>query len=92
MICDICSSPGTGTIISANQMRKAVFSRGFNPFKMGLVNNPAIMMVGEQATYQHWKDMIVAQSASDWNICPKCMAKLKPYLSEQSKKWWQFWK
>ncbi|KPL70765.1 hypothetical protein ADN00_17975 [Ornatilinea apprima] len=91
-VCDIYSSPGMGTIISANQMRKAVLSKGFNPFKMGLTNTPAIMMVGEQAAYQHWRSMIVAQSTSDWNICAKCMAKLKPYLSEKSKMWWQFWK
>ena len=38
-VCDICNAPGMGTIVSADQMREAVFKRGFNPFKLGLVIN-----------------------------------------------------
>jgi hypothetical protein len=83
MVCDICNSLGMGTIISTNQMREAVFSRGFNPFKMGLVGNPAPNIVGTVILYLHWKYMIVAKSTSDWNICAKCIAQLKPHLSGQ---------
>jgi hypothetical protein len=79
-VCDVCSAPGKGTIISSEQMREAVFSKGFNPFKLGLAQNPMVAMVGAQAMYQNWKTTIVAQDTSDWNICPRCMKALKPYL------------
>jgi hypothetical protein len=36
-VCDICSSPGMGTIISARNMQQAVFGKGFNPIALGLV-------------------------------------------------------
>lgn len=35
-VCDICNTPGTGTLVSAEQMREAVFANGFNPFELGL--------------------------------------------------------
>jgi len=75
MNCDICSAPGTGTLISAEQMREAVFANGFNPFELGLSyrSRPA-------SAYVHWKTTIVAPDTSDWNICSRCMAKLQPYL------------
>jgi alpha-glucoside transport system substrate-binding protein len=79
-VCDICNAPGMGTIVSADQMREAVFRRGFNPFKLGLVMSPMISIVGEQEAYQHWKDTIVAQDTSDWNVCANCMLKLRPCL------------
>jgi hypothetical protein len=84
-VCDICNAPGMGTIVSADQMREAVFKRGFNPFKLGLVTNPMIAIVGEQEAYEHWKNTIVAQDTSDWNIDAKCMAKLEPYLGDAPK-------
>jgi alpha-glucoside transport system substrate-binding protein len=84
-VCDICNAPGMGTIVSADQMREAVFKRGFNPFKMGLVHSPMLLMVGEQEAFQNWKNSIVAQDTSDWNICPKCMAKFGPYLKDAPK-------
>lgn len=84
-VCDICTSPGTGTLVSAEQMREAVFANGFNPFKFGLF--PDIMGrlfdsagVTSDSLYTHWKNTTVAQGKSDWNICSRCMAKLQPYL------------
>jgi len=35
---------------------------------------------GAGGSYNNWKNTIVAQDTSDWNICSKCMTKLKPYL------------
>lgn len=76
-VCDICSAPGRGTIVSAEQMREAVFGNGFNPFALGL----AMTISGaEKLQYQNWKTTIVAQDTSDWNICPTCMTTLKGYL------------
>jgi alpha-glucoside transport system substrate-binding protein len=66
-------------------MRQAVFGGGFNPFKKGLVESPMILIVGQQAAYEQWKNTIVAQDTSDWNICAKCMKELKPYLKKGPK-------
>jgi len=79
-VCDICSTSGVGTFISAESMRQAVFKNGFDPFALGLNKNPMNLMFGAAAAYETWKNTVVAQDTSDWNICPNCMAKLKPYL------------
>ena len=78
-VCDICNTPGVGTVISAENMRQAVFKKGFNPLSLGLVNDPMALM-NKDEWYQGWKNTIVAQDTSDWNICPNCMAKLKSYI------------
>jgi hypothetical protein len=77
-VCDICSTPGTGTIISAEDMKRAVFKKGFNPLSAGLVRDPMAQM-DKTGWYAGWKS-IVQQDTSDWNICPNCMGKLKPFL------------
>ncbi len=80
-VCDLCNAPGMGTLVSAEQMREAVFARGFNPFKLGLVPDMGAMLGLEAGTsFTYWKNTIVAQDTSDWNICATCMARLKPYL------------
>lgn len=79
-VCDICGTPGSGTGVSAEQIREAVFANGFNPFALGLsTNSPMYKMLGAEA-YEYWKETIVAQDASDWNICSRCMDKLQPYF------------
>jgi len=78
-VCDICSAPGIGTVISAENMRQAVFKNGFNPLSLGLVRDPMARM-NKTEWYEGWKNTIVAQDTSDWNICSNCMAKLKAYL------------
>ena len=80
-VCDVCNAPGMGTMISSEDMRKAVFGKGFNPFALGLAINPMAQLFGAEAVYENWKNTIVAQDTSDWNICAKCMAALRPYLS-----------
>jgi len=57
-VCDICSVPGVGTLVSAEQMREAVFANGFNPFALGLVRNPMSLLLGAGA-YDSWKITIV---------------------------------
>ena len=80
VVCDICNSPGRGTLVSAEDMRKAVFKKGFNPFALGLVGG--FMM---NSAYEGWKNNIVAQDTSDWNICAGCMSKLSSYLEGKPK-------
>jgi len=80
-VCDICNAPGMGTIISSEQMREAVFAKGFDPFKLGLVPDMgALLGLGAGESYRQWKNTIVAQDTSDWNICSRCMAILQPYM------------
>jgi len=81
-VCDICNSPGMGTVVGSDDMRKAV-KKGFNPLTLGLVTDPMARM-GGATWYAGWKN-IVAQDTSDWNICSTCMAQLKPYLSGSPK-------
>jgi hypothetical protein len=81
-VCDICSSHGMGTVIGSEEVRKAV-KKGFNPMSEGLITNPMFLMEGS-SWYTGWKNM-VNQDSSDWNICARCMAKLKPYLSRSPK-------
>jgi len=39
-------------------------------------------LMGLSGAYENWKNTIVAQDTSDWNICAACMSKLGPYLEE----------
>ncbi len=81
VVCDICGAPGTGTLVSAEDMRKAVFKNGFNPFALGLAGQlHSAFGIDSSAAFEGWKNTIVAQDTSDWNICAKCMSKLRPYL------------
>jgi hypothetical protein len=72
-------------------MREAVFKNGFNPFELGLSASTGVgelLGLGEaynRETYNHWKNTIVAQDTSDWNICSRCMDKLQPYLKDAPK-------
>jgi len=82
-VCDICNTPGMGELVSSEDMRKAVFKNGFDPFTKGLVPGTAMFAalgMDSRQAYEDWKGGIVAQDTSDWNICASCMAALKPYL------------
>jgi hypothetical protein len=81
-VCDICGTPGVGTVISAENMRQAVFINGFNPLALGLVRDP-MALTNRTEWYEGWKNTIVAQDTSDWNICSNCMAKLTSYLVDK---------
>lgn len=75
--CDICTEEGQGTLISAAQMRVAVFDDGFNPFRIGLVRShedPA-------KDYALWMVTVAAPKMSDWNLCDRCLATISPYLT-----------
>jgi hypothetical protein len=72
-------------MVSSEQMRQAVFGKGFNPYALGLAPNPMAAIVGNQAMFENWKTTIVAQDTSDWNVCSSCMAVLKPYLRGAAK-------
>lgn len=81
VVCDICGAPGKGTLVGAEDMRRAVFKNGFNPFALGLVLPIAAALgVDASSAFESWKRTIVAQDTSDWNICSGCMSKLRPYL------------
>lgn len=75
-VCDICGSPGTWTLVGSENMREAVFGGGFNPYAVGLASGAP----DPSGTYLQWRNTIVAQDTSDWNICAKCMTILASYL------------
>ena len=106
MQCDICSSPGSGTIVPASQFSGAV-RRGFN----GILHCRLPIALSAEAKAHHaerWARSATSgdTSQSDWNVCSACMSALRPYLSPtapkeeptpaskpaSTKKWWQFWK
>jgi hypothetical protein len=104
MVCDICSQPGSGTIVPANKMSNAV-RKGFNPFYNGCMPQSVVNMASSGFP-ERWAQSAISgdTSYSDWNICSRCMSKLNPYLgysssaktaidnsSAKTKKWWQFW-
>lgn len=84
MVCDLCGTPGRGTIVGPEQMRRAVFDKGFDPFALGLSKKTGYPQHGIGA-YGYWVTNMVAPDTTNWNICSKCMAHLKDYLDEPPK-------
>jgi hypothetical protein len=82
-VCDICGTPGTGALVSSEDMRRAVYKKGFNPYALGLAM-PFPPLNSSQA-FEGWKNTIVAQDTSDWNICARCMSRLRPCLGGEPK-------
>lgn len=74
MECDICSESGSGTLVTASEMRKAINS-GFDPFQLGLTDD---MGLGSYMR-DSWRNQALAQNSS-WNLCVKCMAAIQRYL------------
>ena len=67
-VCDVCAAPGEGTHVSAASFRSAVM-KGFDPFHRRLVGG-----LHSNNSCPFWRDGIVAQSATDWNLCSVCYA------------------
>ena len=87
-LCDICNAPGKGTVVKASDMSNAV-CKGFDPFKEGLMNgNVGLMAAGNSGILfpEAWRQSAISGrlSMSDWNICDRCMNKLRPHLLEES--------
>jgi hypothetical protein len=80
-VCDLCNTSSRGTIVKAPDMSEAI-QLGFNPYKEGLVPDVGKMFGQGGSSYDGWRDEAISGSLSqsDWNICDKCMMKLKPYL------------
>lgn len=81
--CDICNTPGMGTVVSSANFKKAV-QNGFDPFKTGLTKD--VMSAFGMNGAEVWKREALTGAAShtDWNVCPKCMDVLKPYFNSGS--------
>ncbi len=68
-ICDICAAEGRGAVIPAQDFKQAVSGRGFNPFKLGLVNVPNLKTPEEN--FETWRRMVDAND-TDWLLCDRC--------------------
>ena len=80
MTCDICNKEVKGTLVSADEMRRAA-ANGFNPFELGLI--PPIwagLGVTQEKAYLNWRHNQVAKDTTDWDVCNECMVHLKKYL------------
>jgi hypothetical protein len=82
VVCDLCGAPGSGTLVGSEDMRRAVFKKGFNPFALGLVISPLVPI---NVAFEGWKNTVVVQDTSDWNICARCMPRLNPFLEGKPK-------
>lgn len=64
MVCHICSAPGWGTIVGPEQIREAVFGRGFNPFTLSLSTATALARQHGPRAHGYWKTNIVAPDST----------------------------
>ena len=78
--CDICSTPGTGTIVRARQFSDAV-QKGFNPYYNGCLPESWVRN-SSPSSASRWAQSAISgdSSRSDWNVCPRCMSKLSAFL------------
>jgi hypothetical protein len=83
MQCDICSTPGPGTIVRARQFSDAV-RRGFNPFYNGCIPD-AVARMAAPGYPERWARSAISgdTSQSDWNVCATCMTKLSQFISQE---------
>jgi hypothetical protein len=70
-------------LVSAAQMRDAVFKFGFNPFTQGLFSKENLRAVGRtpEKAFAEWK-VTVKNDQTDWNLCSNCFAVLKPLVGQ----------
>jgi len=64
VVCDICGSPETGTLVSSGDMSMVVFKKSFNPFALDLVRS----FITTYIAFEGGKTTIVAKDNSHWNI------------------------
>jgi hypothetical protein len=62
-------------------MRTAAAS-GFDPYTLGLFANATTQAFGisHDQSFAYWRDNVVANDKTDWNICDDCMVHLEKYL------------
>jgi hypothetical protein len=83
MVCDICNAAGQGTHVSSDEMRYAVNNRGFDPFSLRLADSATVVGTSAESKRQQfasWKAVMVAGDTTGWNVCERCMSKLRGYL------------
>ncbi|MFW6114474.1 MAG: hypothetical protein ACOC7K_01905 [bacterium] len=84
-LCDLCGDPmpfaESRMKVSGDQMVRAVRVNGFNPFKLGLVQDMQVpgMPTSPQAKFQWWVETLVHPGGAGWTICMKCYVELTKY-------------
>jgi hypothetical protein len=91
MICDVCGRQRSGVPLANQSFRDAVFSKGFDPFSLGLVS-PQTQSQWSDSTrwgspdpFANWKKNLVAINEADWFICSKCRKRLLPYFERTAR-------
>lgn len=79
--CDICGAAGRGRVIMSMAMREAVFSNGFDPFKLELFSTELMSATGisPMQAYENWLPA-VREDNTGWDLCPRCFEGIQPYL------------
>jgi len=76
-VCDICATPGIGTKLSADDIRKAT-DNGFDPVGLHLL--PARPGYDRSRSRAMWRTL-VDQNETDWNLCSSCLAAVRLCLA-----------
>jgi hypothetical protein len=76
-VCDICATPGSGTKLSAEDIRSAT-NNGFDPAGLHLL--PARPGYDRSRSRAMWRTL-ADQNETDWNLCAGCLSAVRPYLA-----------
>jgi len=79
--CDVCDSPTTwenGTAYTTDEFRQLV-AKGFGPSE-AMVARMALFGISREQAIAQWKHGLVAQSTTDWLLCPTCAARAAHYM------------
>lgn len=81
-LCDICSkqSDTLGTLITSDDMKKAVLGKQFDPFKLNIASPTSKFRQYGPMAYNAWIVEVVGPDNTDWNICSNCLSVLQKYL------------
>ena len=80
-ICDVCNSTVSseeGATYSATEFRELV-ANGFEPDESA-ISLMTLFGVSRQQAVAQWKQGLVAQSATNWVLCPSCAARARNHV------------
>ncbi len=83
--CDVCNATTSweqGTTYTATEFRQLV-SKGFEPDE-STIRMMTIYGISRQQAIAQWKLGLVAQSATDWLLCPSCASRAARYMPKKA--------
>ena len=83
--CDVCSATTSwqeGTAYTAAEFKKLV-SKGFEPGESSIAMG-TMFGSSRKEVIAAWREGIVAQSTTDWLLCPACAARANPLFPKKA--------